>query len=161
MFKTLMYGGEYYPNFEIDENGNIRNRSTNHIYKKYINNTGYYVVTLPMGHRGVVKGIRVHKALAETFIPNFMEEQRPIVNHIDENKLNIDLDNLEWCSVKSNLLYYIENHPTACNRKLTKEDVKYIREHPEISSKILAQKYGTSKVTILNARNGVFYKDIF
>ena len=160
MFTTLIYGGETYPNFEINENGDIRNRSTNHIYKKYINNKGYYVVTLPMGHRGVVKGIRVHKAIAETFIPNFMKGKYNIVNHIDENKLNIDLDNLEWCDNQANLLYYLENHPMANNRKLTADDVRFIRAHPEISSKKLAKEYGTSDVTIQNVRNNKYYRGI-
>lgn len=93
MFKTLIYGGKEYENFEIDEHGNVRNIKTDHIYKNSVGSTGYYYVYLPMGERGKVKGIRVHKAVMETFVPN--PDNLPVVNHKDENKLNPDITNLE------------------------------------------------------------------
>lgn len=49
-----------------------------------------------MGNRGNVKVIRLHKALAEIFIPN--PNGYSIVHHKDENKSNYALDNLEWMS---------------------------------------------------------------
>lgn len=46
---------------------------------------------------------RVHKLIALTFIPN--PENLPIINHIDENKSNNRVDNLEWCNFSYNTEY--------------------------------------------------------
>lgn len=45
----------------------------------------------------------VHRLIAETFIPN--PEELPIVHHIDGNKQNNDVSNLEWISCKENARY--------------------------------------------------------
>lgn len=78
---------------------------------------GYYRVTLAKGKKKVQKYL--HRLLAEYFIPN--PEHLPQVNHKDGNKLNCSLDNLEWVSVKENVVHAYqhglinhicgENHP--------------------------------------------------
>lgn len=45
----------------------------------------------------------VHRLVAQTYIPN--PDNLPQVNHIDENKLNNNLDNLEWCNNAYNMAY--------------------------------------------------------
>lgn len=159
MFKDLIYTGIKYDNFEINEFGDIRNKKTGTIYKKSINIGGYYYVTLPLGERGKVKGIRVHKALAEVFIPN--PNGHNVVHHKDENKLNISLDNLEWTTNKGNTQAYLQNryaeNPYANNRKLTKLDVEFIRNNKNISNSKLANMFNVSKVTILNVKNNKLY----
>ena len=154
MFRTLIYANNNYDNFEVNEDGLIKNRKTNHIYKPSISkNGGYLVVYLPLGKRGKVKCVRVHKAVAETFIPN--PNNYPVVNHKDENKQNPRVDNLEWTTYKGNT----QAHLKICanktsnfnNRKLSMSDVNTIRAfRPYFSLNNFAKMFGVSKITILN-----------
>ena len=160
MTKELIYDGKTYINFLIDENGNVLNSKTKRILKQSIFKDGYYHITLPMGKRGKVKSIRLHKAVAETFIPN--PRKYPIVHHKDENKLNCCCENLEWTDSKTNTQYHLKKLSETTdyynNRKLTKDDVKYIRKNKgTISSGELAKIFNVSKTTILNAQNYKLY----
>lgn len=76
--------------------------------KKYLDTSGYEIVYLQMNDKRIIK--KVHRLVAESFIPN--TSNFPFVNHIDENKLNNCVDNLEWCTAKHNA-----NHGTR-NQKL-------------------------------------------
>lgn len=160
MLKELIYNDEKYINFLIDENGNILNSKTKRILKKSIFRDGYYHITLPLGKRGRVKSIRLHKAVAETFIPN--PQKYPIVHHKDENKLNCFYENLEWTDQKTNTRYHWEKESETTdfynNRKLTRNDVEYIRKNKGvISSRELAGMFDVSKTTILNVQNHKLY----
>ena len=63
---------------------------------------GYLFVHLTNG-KGKLKNEKIHRLVAKAFIPN--PDNLPEVNHIDENKYNNCVDNLEWCSVKYNRNY--------------------------------------------------------
>lgn len=85
-----------YPKYEIDKRGHIRNFITKHNYSPNIS-TSYYAITLfPENER-----ISIHRLVALTFLPSGNDNQN-IVNHIDGNKLNNNVDNLEWVSYKEN-----------------------------------------------------------
>lgn len=66
---------------------------------------GYYRVTLAKNGRKVQKYL--HRLLASHFIPN--PDNLPQVNHKDGNKLNCSLDNLEWVTVKDNVIHAYQN----------------------------------------------------
>ena len=164
MWKSLIYDGVEYDNFVINESGQIKNLKSDHIYKVYINKSGYAVVTLPMGKRGSVKGIRLHKALAEVFIAN--PNKYTVVHHKDGNKTNYSLDNLEWTTNKLNTHYHIQelsknsDTPFFNNRKLTKDDVEFIQNNRgKISNKKLAKMFNVSHVTIKHLLSGICYNN--
>ena len=154
MEKELVYDGKTYDNFSITEHGEIKNLLTNHIYKHSIHKTGYCMVYLPMGKRGKIKAIRVHKAVAETFIPN--PNKYPIVHHKDENRGNPDYTNLEWVTAQKNTEYHHDELKKETeyynNRKLNKEDIEQIKLYRKqnISYSKIAEMFNTSKTTIIN-----------
>ena len=164
MFKTMIYGGVEYCDYGIDELGNVMNRKNNHIYKLSKAVSGYLMVYLPMGKRGKVKAIRVHKAVAETFIPN--PNGLPFVNHIDENKANPCVWNLEWVDAKENTNSHWRNESGKGerfnNRKLTHEQAEKLREDSKtMGSVALGKKYGVSRITVWNIVNGKHYANGF
>ena len=62
---------------------------------------GYLMVALGRNIDGTRRTKLIHRLVAEAFIPN--PEGKPTVNHIDENKRNNRVDNLEWCTYAENL----------------------------------------------------------
>lgn len=86
---------EEFPNYEINELGQIRNKQSKKILSQNLSTKGYYQVNIADKCR------RVHRLLALTFIPN--PDELETVNHIDGDKLNNDLSNLEWLSRADNI----------------------------------------------------------
>ena len=162
MWSNLIYNGIVYSDFLINKNGEVKNTKTNHVYKNYVHSSGYVVLTLPMGKRGKVKTIRLHKALAETFIPN--PNNYKVVHHKDEDKSNYSLNNLEWTTNKLNTTYHLKelhkDTPFFNNRKLTKQDINFIKNNKgKISYSKLAELFNVSKTTIVNVMNDKLYNN--
>lgn len=65
------------------------------------NSDGYSCLTLSKD--GKQQSARVHRLVAEAFIPN--PNHLPEVNHLDENPSNNQVDNLEWCTRAHNVNY--------------------------------------------------------
>lgn len=79
--------------------GRVKNKH-GRILKPEIRN-GYYSVSLMKN--GKRRNYRVHRLVAEAFIPN--PDNLPMVNHKDEDKLNNIVSNLEWCDNTYNSQY--------------------------------------------------------
>ena len=105
-----------FPNYTISEDGEIRNSKGN-IIKGEISNTGYRRVSLS-NNDVKHKKMSVHRLVAETYIPN--PHNYPEVNHKNENKLDNNVNNLEWCSTLDNLnhSHVIEKASVAKFRKV-------------------------------------------
>ena len=98
------------------------------------------------------KNYRVHRLVAQAFIPN--PDNKPTVNHKDLNKDNNDVSNLEWATQKEQNVHASCNGANniydseSCNlSKLTKKDVLNIRKS-KLSIEELSRKLNVSFTTI-------------
>lgn len=84
--------------------GRILNVKTNKFLKGKIDNVGYhtYILQIPdelsVTRKKKSKNVYAHRLVAQYFLPN--PNNLPYVHHKDENKLNNNVDNLEWVSAK-------------------------------------------------------------
>lgn len=94
--------------YEVSDFGNVRSLLRNNVRNLAFRNhkNGYYTVLL--WRDGKQKSYTVHRLVALAFIPN--NDGFTDVNHIDENKKNNRVDNLEWCTHKENVQKYNANH---------------------------------------------------
>ena len=87
--------------YEVSSEGRVWSKRSNLLLKQFIDKGGYKTVFLcKYGNR---KTCLVHRLVAQAFIENLYNY--PQVNHIDENRLNNSVENLEWCTPKYNSNY--------------------------------------------------------
>lgn len=92
--------------YVIDSNGIITNTKTGKELKGTITQHGYQRIALSINERKI--GKYLHRLVAIYFL-NFDETSDKIVNHIDGNKLNNSVNNLEIISQRENLLHAYKN----------------------------------------------------
>lgn len=151
-------------NFEISKSGVIRNCNTLKIKSQYVSSTGYYMISVSINNK--TKPYRVHRLLAETFIPK--KDGCLFVNHIDGNKLNNSLENLEWCTHLENMQHAfrtgLANNSNEKNgmSKLNTNDVVEIKTMLKngISQYKIAEKFNVSRSSILKIKLGKTWSNI-
>ena len=101
MWKKIIYNN-ITTDYSISDSGEVRKDTTNYVMKLQIQQ-GYNHVTIQIN--GKPKRFRVHRLVAEAFIPN--PENKPYVNHIDGNRQNNLVENLEWVTPAENTQHAI------------------------------------------------------
>ena len=91
--------------YYVTEYGNVYNSKTNKVLCWCDNGSGYKLVYLMIN--GKRKSKLIHRLVAEAFIPN--PNNLPQVNHIDGDKSNNHVSNLEWCTCEYNNNHAIQN----------------------------------------------------
>lgn len=109
------------------------------------NSNGYLHLNLtdPQGH---VKTYKVHRLVAQAFIPN--PGNKPQVNHKDEDKENNYADNLEWVTAKENV-----NYGTRTDRMVTSHDYQEAFKKVDVERRTANTNY--------RERSKKFYKPVY
>lgn len=90
-----------------------------------IKNSGYQFVQLYKNNK--YKNLMVHRLVAQAFIPNV--DNKPQINHIDGNKLNNNVTNLEWCTNSENGKHAWDTGLKQCTERLKEATRKTNKEY--------------------------------
>lgn len=152
--------------FVVSDHGNVIGLKPDSLIVPYKNKKGY--LKLNIWQHGRRKGVFVHRLVAQAFIPN--PDDLPQVNHIDGDKTNNNISNLEWCDDSYNLAHaHRLGLRTSAgghngNSKLRESDVLQIRRlygKQGYSSKRLAYIFSVHQTTIQRAISGKrFWKHV-
>ena len=157
MWKTI----KLFPDYEASTEGTIRSKErvrdfgrqkriiVSQEIKPFLHSGGYLCVKLAKDRKKTNK--YVHRLVAETHIKN--PKRAKEVNHIDGDRTNNNVSNLEWVSRKQNILHadeVLDKRPKGSRHggaKLTNKDVLYIRAS-QMSCSALAVKFNCSYATV-------------
>lgn len=126
--------------YQVSSMGNVRSLDrmggNNHFYKgcvlkKRLKKAGYLQVQLCKNSEH--KFFAIHRLVAIAFIPN--PNNKPTVNHLDEDKTNNNVYNLEWATHRENT-----NYGTRTERMKKSKDYKAIGR--KTSSTLINRGYG-------------------
>lgn len=151
--------------YEVSSYGRVKSRHQS--LAVHWDKGGYQQISIRL-KAGNPKRFSIHRLVAEAFIEN--PDNLPQVNHIDGNKQNNFVENLEWCTPQGNMQHKVDNDRQARGEaqgaaKLTCQQVCQIRSEYRRYSRMhgataLAAKYDVSNVTILNIINRKGWKHV-
>lgn len=143
--------------YEINEEGVLRNIKSKKIVKGYIEKNGYIRVRIENKCLNGVVRTTIHQLVAEAFIPN--PENKPFVNHKDLNKLNNNVDNLEWVTHSENMKHAYANNvnvaPLRNHSKETRKEILCIEADKKFESISKASEWLVSLGKVSNVRSGI------
>ena len=141
--------------YQISNYGNVkslpkerRNRRGVYIQKEKLlsltnTSTGYKKVELVKD--GKRKGFKVHRLVAQAFIPN--PDEKPQVNHIDGDKTNNYVDNLEWATASENSIHAYNTGLNSNKKELNENEIVSMYMNGTTKEDI-AKQYGVSNAVI-------------
>jgi len=134
---------EHLDKYLISNKGRLKNEKTGRILKTKVNKRGYLCNTISVN--GKIMVVKIHRLIAISFIPN--PENKITVNHIDGNKTNNNINNLEWATYSENNLHayligiktphwlnkFGENHPKSRSVARITKDYKESKSYKSIT----------------------------
>ena len=140
----------------------IKNKELFFIRTLIVSNRGYHIIHFSIN--GISKMCRVHRLVAQTFIPN--PENKPQINHIDGNKINNHIGNLEWCTAKENDKHAVATGLSSkvgernANSKLKSFQVRVIRKIDDMTEFEIAKIFNISRANVGRIKRKEYWKHI-
>lgn len=106
-----------------------------YILKQWLDRGGYLFVNFRVNGKKISR--KVHRIIATTFIPN--PKNLPQVNHIDCNRTNNVVENLEWCTCQENITY--------------RDKLGHTAKHNSPKKPVIAVNLKTGKVTCFESQH--------
>jgi len=163
-FKPSVRRIEDFEDYTITRDGIVISlKRSEPVYLKGDISDGYKRVVLHNKERK--KRFFVHRLVAETFIDNL--RNKPLVNHIDSDRLNNKVENLEWCTAQENVSHCVRcgrfNPPSGEKHylsKVTEEQVKEIRRDRATGMTYteLEEKYPLTRASIFDIIHRITWK---
>ena len=147
--------------YMVSNTGKMFSKFSNRLLTPWMTSHGYMRVSLRLNKTKTTR-VFVHRLVALAFIDNPLNKTQ--VNHIDGNKQNNHVSNLEWVTPSENIQHSMETGFNKCGvdrttSKLSREDVEYIRQNPlNLSQRKLAKMFGVSKSPIYQVIHYETYK---
>lgn len=152
-----------FEDYQVSNMGRIKRIHKNGketVLKGFDNGLGYLQVCLKI-RKNEYKNYYIHRLVAQTFIPN--HENKPQVNHINEDKTDNRVENLEWVTAKENINHGTRNERTAeKKRKMVWRRDLTTGEEKIYSSMTEATKdgYNISEISqTVHGKNNYIYKN--
>ncbi|MGL1886285.1 MAG: HNH endonuclease [Reichenbachiella sp.] len=111
---------EDYPNYMVTREGEVINTNTSRVLKQEENSCRYLRVTVCKNNKP--KRFFVHRLVAIAYVPN--PDGLPQVNHLDGDKQNNNVENLEWCTQSINQYHA---HSNNLQKRFTKVNEYQVR----------------------------------
>lgn len=150
-----------FPNYSVSNSGFVRNDRTGKIRALSLDTYGY-PQTILTREGGIRKCAKVHRLVATAFIEN--PYNKPMINHIDGNKQNNSVNNLEWCTNQENQDHYwrvIDNEEHHKRRVESRKGKGLLSDNPNAKMVICVETqkiYNTLKEAEIDT--GTRYTDI-
>ena len=109
-----------FENYSVSNLGNVKNNSTGRILKPEIRSRYYSINVWKNGNN---KKCKIHRLVAEAFLNN--PDNKPLIDHIDNNPLNNNINNLRFCSHQENSFNTKLSKNNSSGYKGVSFDIKY------------------------------------
>jgi hypothetical protein len=120
------------------------------------------------------KSIRIHRLVAKAFIPNL--ENKPEINHVNGNRLDNRVENLEWATPKENMRHAFdtglnkgpnvngnqqgEKHPISKLTEIQIIEIRRLYKEGGISQSQIGRKFGITQAHTGKIINKILWKHI-